>query len=89
MIAYLANQAAQALHQGNREARAVKLQFVDAFGAVSTARTLFPNPTGAAEEIRAAAQSLLLRPHTSTDPLASVNLTVETIAPDPPTQPIN
>jgi impB/mucB/samB family C-terminal domain len=89
MIDHLAAQAAQTLRHRSRQARAVKLQFVDAFGAVSTARALFAYPTNAAEEIRAAAQGLLLRPRTSTGQLASVNLTVETFAPDLPQQPIN
>jgi nucleotidyltransferase/DNA polymerase involved in DNA repair len=89
MIDHLAAQAAQTLHQRSRQARAVRLQFVDALGAVSTARALFAYPTSAAEEIRATAQSLLLRPRTSTDQLASVNLNVETLAPDLPQQPIN
>jgi nucleotidyltransferase/DNA polymerase involved in DNA repair len=89
MIAYLARQAAQSLHQCNRRAHAVKLQFAGASGSQRTHRALLACPTENAEEICVAAQRLLIHHQTSTDPLVSVNLTVETFAPDLPQQPIN
>jgi nucleotidyltransferase/DNA polymerase involved in DNA repair len=88
MIAYLARQAAQTLQQRNRRAHAVKVQFAGASGSQRTHRALLACPTGDAEEIRAAAQRLLTHHQTSADPLVSVNLTVETLAPDLPQQPI-
>jgi hypothetical protein len=88
MLAYLARQAAQTLHQRNRRAHAVKVQFAGASGSQRTHRALLAYSTGDAEEIRAAAQRLLTHHQTSADPLVSLNLTVETLAPDLPQQPI-
>jgi nucleotidyltransferase/DNA polymerase involved in DNA repair len=84
IIAYLARQAAQTLHQRNRRAHAVTVQFAGTSGSQRTHRAMLAYPTGDAEEIRAAAQRLLIHHQTSPDPLVSVNLTVETIAADPP-----
>lgn len=84
MIAYLARQAAQTLQQRNRRAHAVKLQFAGASGSQRTHRALLAYPTENVEEIRVAAQCLLIHHQTSPDPLVSVNLTVETLAPDLP-----
>jgi impB/mucB/samB family C-terminal domain len=81
MITYLANQAAQTLRQRGRQACAVRLQFTYTTGAQRGNRALLLHPTTAAKEICIAAQSLLTRRQESADPLASVNLTVETIAP--------
>jgi nucleotidyltransferase/DNA polymerase involved in DNA repair len=89
MIAYLAGQAAQTLQRRNRRALAVKLQFAGASGSLRTHRALLAYPTGDAEEICVAAQRLLIHLQPSTDPLVSVNLTVETPVPDLPQQPIN
>jgi hypothetical protein len=86
MISYLACQAAQSLQKHSRLAYAVRLQFTFASGARTISRALFGRPIANAHEIRVAAQNLLSPRQSSFDPLAAINVTVETVAQELPKQ---